>query len=180
MFWSRNTRTAYWSIPASIAATSAGLSGPRQSTPATSPTNTGCSGRIETGMAVFPSITARRKSYKNFSSVMRLTQLSPDARHFSARSARAETVGLEDNHGQTRILVVGRGAGGNRPARARRTLAVGAARKAPEIASAADVSAEAGVRSARAAFFPWGVRSKPLDKNGSARPTVRSSGPYTD
>src|SRR5437899_1990680 len=52
MFCSRNTRTAYSSIPASTAATSSGRSGFRQSTPATSPTKTGWSGRIETGISV--------------------------------------------------------------------------------------------------------------------------------
>src|SRR6267378_7853006 len=53
MFCSRKTRTAYSSIPWSIAAASAGPSGFRQSTPATSPTNTGWSGRIETAIADF-------------------------------------------------------------------------------------------------------------------------------
>ena len=29
-------------------------------------------------------------------------------------------------------------------------------------------------------FFRGGVRTKPIDENGSARSTVRSSAPYTD
>src|SRR5271155_437648 len=127
MFCSRNTRTACWSMPASIAATSAPLSGPWQSTPATSPTNTGCSGRIETGIAVsFRTIVlvivacgphhistdGRKIRRKKIVSVKHLTRLSRQAPHFLADiGLGGGGSGVEDDHVGTRSLAAERDAG---------------------------------------------------------------------
>src|SRR5882724_2384920 len=110
MLWSRKTRTAYSFIPWSIAATSAGPSGLRQSTPATSPTNTGCSGRIETGIADFP-------PDKRFCAIVTCTQhrISADSRtgwsvsHVLALlfvPDPAEFVHITDSHGACPRLAV--------------------------------------------------------------------------
>src|ERR1044071_5047844 len=63
IFWSRNTSTAYFSMPAWIAATSSGVIGLRMSMPSTSPAKQGPTWRMVMGIAYL--LLERREARRN-------------------------------------------------------------------------------------------------------------------